>query len=761
MFKAHPLKAEPYFFLATSVILLILTATRFLDPAGLRAQYFHGSQFGGPVAHSALQSRFTARELSRQWGYRPPDTFSVQWTGYLFVDQPGIYTITINADDGSRLFIDRQPVIDERGQGPGIRTADVRLDRGSHPLVLQYVQAGGAYHLEWLWSRDQQSPTPVPAWRLSPRSRGVPAVLLARSTTPIWWTLLVVTGVLALRIGARSQYWTAFRRRAATDTYAPGVSVTSVSRLWLVLALFVGLAIVQTWPLATNPARLSRNDNADTVLNEWVLAWVAHQLPRDPLHLFDANIFYPERHSLAFSEPLIVQSVLGAPLMWLGASPVLVYNLVLLAGLALTGFAMAVVVARWTGDWFAGITSGIVVAFNAHTLTRLPHLQAQHAEFLPLALFAFDGLLRTPRWKAAVQLGLWYVLQALTSIYLLVFTTVALAVAFLVRPEDWIGDKFKRLALPLAAGAALAGLAVLPVLLPYWSLRTEGFERSLDEVGWFSASARDYWSTPSRLHGWLETSARGSTSLFPGAMALGLAVACLAGGRPLRDRRLRMCLAFGLAGFTLSFGPAVPGYALLYTVVPLFQAVRGAARFGYLAIVAVAIAAGFGVAALRQRFLQTPRLRLAASFGVVVLVFLEPLAAPIAYERFEGIPFIYKDVASEPSAVVADLPFPPPEAIFRNAPYMLGSTLHFKPILNGYSGFLPPSYVAHYTQLASFPSAESVAALRRIGVTHIFVHGDRLSADTAAAVGRLPGLHPVSEQGSIALYRVIPDDERH
>ena len=97
------------------------------------------------------------------------------------------------------------------------------------------------------------------------------------------------------------------------------------------------LAIVHTWPLATDPGTLSRNDNADAELNEWILAWVAHQLPRAPAHLFDGNIFYPERDSLAFSEPLIVPALMGAPLHWLGASPVLVFNIVLLAGLRADG----------------------------------------------------------------------------------------------------------------------------------------------------------------------------------------------------------------------------------------------------------------------------------------------------------------------------------------------------------------------------------------------------------------------------------------
>ena len=156
------------------------------------------------------------------------------------------------------------------------------------------------------------------------------------------------------------------------------------------LALFVALAVIQTWPLASDPGRLSRNDNADTVLNEWALAWVAHQAVTDPVHLFDANIFHPERYTLAYSESMIVQSAMAAPLLWAGASPVLAYNLVLMAGFALNGWAMAYVLRRWTADNVAAIVAGILFAYNSNILTRLPHMQALHVEFLPLALLALD-----------------------------------------------------------------------------------------------------------------------------------------------------------------------------------------------------------------------------------------------------------------------------------------------------------------------------------------------------------------------------------
>src|SRR5581483_3601341 len=110
-----------------------------------------------------------------------------------------------------------------------------------------------------------------------------------------------------------------------------------------VLGLFVLLAVVHTWPLASDPAGLSRNENSDTVLNEWAIAWVAHQTFAHPLQLFEANIFYPSHLTLAFSEHMFPVAMMGAPLFWLGASPVLVYNLLLLAGFALSGWSLAIV----------------------------------------------------------------------------------------------------------------------------------------------------------------------------------------------------------------------------------------------------------------------------------------------------------------------------------------------------------------------------------------------------------------------------------
>ena len=528
------------------------------------------------------------------------------------------------------------------------------------------------------------------------------------------------------------------------------------------VVLFALLAVAHTWPLATDPAHLSRNDNADTVLNEWTIAWVAHQAPRDPMHLFDANIFYPDRNTLAYSEHLLVPAVLGAPLLWLGASPVLTYNFLVLVGLTLTGWTMSLLMWRWTGDWSAGVISGVLLAFNAHTLTRLPHVQALHAEFLPLALLAFDRLLRTPRRRTAVLLAFWFALQGLTSYYLLVFTMVALVVGCAVRPEDWRDGRARRL-LPLLTLAGVLAIAfVTPFLLPYMRL---GIVRPLDEVAHYAATWRDYLATPARVHydSWSARWFGGSAALFPGLTGLALAAIALATGTAVFDRRARMALAFGAAGLALSFGPALSGYAALYRWVPLLQGIRNAARFGYLVIVAVAVLAGFGVADVRGRWHGARWLQI-ATIGVFLAVNLDAFAAPIEYVRADRVSPLYTQLRLLPNAIVVEFPFYPPDRIFHNAPYLLNATGHWRPLLNGYSGIVPASYVEHARELAHFPDARSIAALRALGVTDVFVHYQALrdwtGKETADAVRRSPDLRLFASRGDVGLYELVTPPPR-
>jgi hypothetical protein len=530
--------------------------------------------------------------------------------------------------------------------------------------------------------------------------------------------------------------------------------------------LFLTLAVAHTWPLMTAPQTLSRVDNGDYSLNAWALAWVVHQLPRDPLHLFNANIFYPEPRTLAFSEHLLPQAAFAAPVRLAGGSAVLAANVAIVFGLVCTAWAMTWAMVRWTGDWIAGLVAGSILAFNAHTLTRLTHVQALHVEFLPLALVALDDVLVHRTYAAAIRLGGWSALLALTSGYWVVFTAVSIAAASLARGAEWLRDRVRLGRFVTAAAFSAAILA--PFLWPYWEVReTQGLVRSADEVLKYSARWIDYATPASRLDlasplGSLYVPGQSNDTLFPGIVPIGLACGMLVTGLAWRDRRARMWLALGAVGLFLSFGPRTIVYRWLYDYVPLFQGIRGAVRFGFLVIAAIAGLSGFAAARLHAPdgpFRLTARARTAIAIAIVVLVNVEALRAPLHWRRFEGISPVYKVLATMPDGVVAEFPFYRPPDFFRNADYMLASTVHWKPILNGYSGFLPKSYRRLAPDVRSLPEPRAIDALRRLGVTYVVVHRDRFGAGRDQLIARLdasPDFRQAAGDESVRLYTLVP-----
>ncbi len=531
------------------------------------------------------------------------------------------------------------------------------------------------------------------------------------------------------------------------------------------------LAVLHTWPLACAPHTLSRNDNGDAQLNEWIMAWIAHQLPRDPTELFQGNIFYPARDTLAFSEPLIVPALLGAPVAWMGGSPVLVTNLMIIAGLALTALAGYTLVHRWTGDPLAAALTGSALAFNTHTLTRLAHVQALHLYGLPLALLATDRLLSRPRLRDAAWLALWMVVMAYTSGYLFVFGVVMVATAIVVRAAEWRPNAWTLLS-HLGIAAAGAAALIVPLWLPYRRAAVEqGMVRSLASVAEYSASLKGYLAAAGTLHSttWSRRFFENPVdSFFPGFVVIALTVAAVAASCmpqktstplprvPLR-RRVLMLVAISSVGLVLSLGTRTPVYGWVYSLFPPMHGLRAAARFGNLFLLGTAVLSGLGLAALRARYGRSKWMG-AIAVILVVLVNGEALRAPFHYHRFPGIPNLYKLLQSEPHVVLVDVPFYPRQATFENAEYVLNSTAHWRPLMNGYSGYVPASYVAYASVFWFFPREHAIQAMRAAGVTHVMVHPARFgneADDVVATLARRPEfeLMGVGAHG-LRLYRL-------
>ena len=98
----------------------------------------------------------------------------------------------------------------------------------------------------------------------------------------------------------------------------PPGTIARPRELLLVSLAGLALAILMTWPLATGLGHLGRTlgTDADGQFSIWNIAWVARTLVADPLHLFDANIFYPHKTTLAYSEANLLPGAIGIPVYW-------------------------------------------------------------------------------------------------------------------------------------------------------------------------------------------------------------------------------------------------------------------------------------------------------------------------------------------------------------------------------------------------------------------------------------------------------------
>lgn len=166
--------------------------------SGWTAQYYGNPTLGG------LPTAITAEEqIQHDWGTAAPfpsvptNDFSARWTttATLAADT---YQLSVRADDGVRVQIDGQTVLDRWQQGGGVGdtvTRDVTLSAGTHNITVEYYELGGDAFVSFEMATVQQvteaatlngtpiAPlsTPIPA--ATPSSSGGSVVVSAPAYT--------------------------------------------------------------------------------------------------------------------------------------------------------------------------------------------------------------------------------------------------------------------------------------------------------------------------------------------------------------------------------------------------------------------------------------------------------------------------------------------------------------------------------------------------------------------------------------------------
>ena len=140
----------------------------FIDESvnGLEVNYYSGAWTklpdfaASPVVKQGRIFNFSLEKIAP-----PQDQFALVMNGKLLIRKAGTYEFFLRSNDGSRLFIDNQMVIDNDGphSADSEKQGQVELSEGMHPIRLHYFQAGGGMFLELKYAGSGVEKQTIPA----------------------------------------------------------------------------------------------------------------------------------------------------------------------------------------------------------------------------------------------------------------------------------------------------------------------------------------------------------------------------------------------------------------------------------------------------------------------------------------------------------------------------------------------------------------------------------------------------------------------
>jgi hypothetical protein len=528
----------------------------------------------------------------------------------------------------------------------------------------------------------------------------------------------------------------------------------------IVVALL--LAALLTWPLVARLGSAGRIDSGDGRHGVWNVAWVAHALTSDPTSLFNANIFHPHRQTLAYSEANMVAGLVATPVYLLTGNPIASYNAVVLLAFAAAALSAFLLVRVLGGSRLGAAIAGLAYGFSPYMFAHLAHIQLLMTFGPALSLAAMHHFTKAPSLRRGAQLGAALALTGLACAYYGIFAALATGIGLvwnlatdrrLRDAQFWMG---------ITAAVTVVVLVVGPFFVPYLSVREAGFERSLAEARLNSTGGTAYLASAVLVHRWmLPLLGQWQEVLFPGFAAvilavLGVVVAARSPGLKPGGSIIGLYVAIGALAFWASLGPDAGLYLWMYKVVPAFSFLRAPVRFGVLVLLVIAVLAGLAVTWLeRQRWKAWP----AIAAALLAIGLVESYVGPLQLASAPRVHEAHRQLTILPRGPVAEFPFFARER-HRHTEYMLASTLHWQPLINGYSDHIPADFFESLPALEAFPSPDSWTVLRAKEVRWIVVHFDSYPPEVAAVLrpqllAMTDRLRVVVDAHPVSLYEVI------
>ncbi|MGI5246289.1 hypothetical protein [Dactylosporangium sp. CA-139066] len=555
------------------------------------------------------------------------------------------------------------------------------------------------------------------------------------------------------------------------------------------------LAVVMTWPALAHPATTIPQDIWDPTLQAWQMSWAGHILTTDPLRLWQANAFYPDQYSYAFSDTLLGY----APAGMIGSGPeaaVVRYNIIFVLIFAFAFFGAYALVRQLGAGRTGAAVAGAAFAYAPWRLGQAGHLHVLSIGGIALALamlarghgFSLSKGYEPDKRRWGWVLGGWLVAAWQISLgfgigipfaYALLIIVVITAIIWgyryarrwaVRRPFGW-----KLFFANLGGGLVFAAVSAM-MAYPYLQVLKQHAEakRSAEIIGLFSPPLKGFFISPPESWLWGEAYANARSTLgwapemalLPGFFLYGLAFV----GLFVSVWRLKHRILLGVGVVVTAMlamgtnGPADGnfGYMALYRALPGFEGIRTSGRLMVWVTLFLALLAAGAVSAFADRAVelfadrtQTDVGNRAGAWRIVTLIPLLLVLSEGLHDPFQANP----EVPAAPvkmSTLQAPLMVLPTSELF-DMNVMLWSTDGLPKIVNGGSGFTPADQEILRLNMQQFPDEATVTQLRELKIHTIVVLRDEAAGTPYARAIDAPidGLGITrTEQGNVILYKI-------
>lgn len=527
----------------------------------------------------------------------------------------------------------------------------------------------------------------------------------------------------------------------------------------LVTFIATTLSVIITWPFAKHMTNYYP-DQGDYALGGSVLWYNQESIKSgkifDTQEYFTGYQFYPQPLTLAFSNNMVVPSLIFAPIFWLTQNLILSVNLFALLTLILSFITSYYAINYFAKNPAASLVGAAIFTFNPQAMTRFPHhLDVMNRYFIPLVFLFGYQYLNKPTFKSAFLFFLTFTLNGLSVTYYLIFSLILLPLAAL--PFLWKNyvqsnwEYFKKL-----FRLSLIGLIFLPLFwyfnMPYMEFsQKEGAVRSVESASFFSARIFD-WFVPgpdnlvySSLTNAVEPfrspkDDRGilnyeEHTLFVNFLPL---VLFILGWRIFQKQTFNKAYFYIILGgsFIFTFGAYFMGNGdkplfpmplnLFYQFLPFLQGIRGATRFEFVMFLPFAIIAAFGVTRLLKK---STKYQIGLVIVLLAIIILENFSTkqyslqsglisqanqldPAILSRLQDKKVLHLPIYSTQDA----------DNFGNNSGYLNWLTITKERIVNGNSAYLPADQLKLLDQVNASLDEEAFKKLKILGVDYVVLH---------------------------------------